>query len=144
MSKFRFELLHPLSILERWEELLPHINLVVKVSNDEFTADTIKQRALNNNGLMIAILKDEVVVAVTTAEVVTYDSGLRSLLIPIFGGAGLFEWGLEWLELHKKIAKQLNCTELRGLAVRSGWMEILKDYGWSENHVVITMQLGDE
>jgi hypothetical protein len=56
----------------------------------------------------------------------------------------MFQWGKEFLELVKSIAKHFECNELRGFAVRDGWMKILKDYGWHENHVVITMPLTGE
>jgi len=144
MSKYRFEILHPYTIISKWDELLVHIERVVQVSNEEFTAESIKHRAVSGNGMIVAIYNAENIVAVTTAEVVTYDSGLRSLLVPVFAGSELYEWGLEWLELHKKIAKQFNCVELRGFAVRSGWMKILKDYGFKENHVVITMPISGD
>jgi hypothetical protein len=144
MSNYRFEVLHPYTIISKWGELLPHIERVIKVSNEEFTAESIKYRAVSGNGMMIAIYEDEQIIAVTTAEVVTYDSGLKSLLIPIFAGNDMFQWGKEFLELVKSIAKHFECNELRGFAVRDGWMKILKDYGWHENHVVITMPLTGE
>jgi hypothetical protein len=144
MNKYRFEVLHPYTIIQRWDDLLPSIERVVKVSNDEFTAESIKARAISGNSLMIAVLNDAEIIAVTTAEVVTYDSGLKSLLIPIFAGNGMMEWGKELLELYASIALQLGCNELRGLAVRGGWMRVLKDFGWKEGYTVIKMPLGEK
>jgi hypothetical protein len=144
MSKYRFEVLHPYTIISKWDELLPHIERVIKVSNDEFTAESIKYRAVSGNGMIIAVYEDGQIIAVTTAETQVYDSGLKSLLIPIFAGDDMFLWGEEFLELVKKIAIQFECNELRGFSVRSGWMKVLKDYGWRENHTVITMPLTGE
>lgn len=141
MSKYRFEVLHPITIIQRWEEILPHINRVVEASKDELCVDVIKAKLLDGHSLIVAVFEGIEMLAITTAEVVVYDSGLRSLLVPIFGGDGLFEWGEEWLEVFKKIATELNCAEIRGLAVRGGWMRILKNYGFSENHVVISMPI---
>ena len=141
MSDYRFEILHPLTVIQRWDEILPHIERVVEASKDELCADIIKAKLLDGHSIIVAIFSKEKMLAVTTAEVVVYDSGLRSLLVPVFGGDGLFEWGAEWLEVIKKIATELNCAEIRGLAVRGGWMRILKDYGFSESHVVITLPL---
>jgi hypothetical protein len=139
------EILHPAFIDLYWEEMLPHIDKVVEVSNYEFTADSIRLRALNLNSVMVVVRNlDKKIVAVTTAEVVTYDSGLRSLLLPIIGGDGLYEWGDEWFRMMKHLAKYLNCTELRGLAARDGWLKLLKSRGWNENHTVITYQLNQE
>jgi hypothetical protein len=144
MSKYRFEVLHPYTIIERWNDILPHIERVVDLSNNEFTPESIKFRAVSGNGLMIAVYDNATIVAVTTAEVVTYDSGLKSLLVPIFAGDGLYEWGEDWLKLHKDIASQLECQELRGMAARSGWMKVLKDYGFKESYAVITMPIVGE
>jgi hypothetical protein len=44
----------------------------------------------------------------------------------------------------KHLAKYLNCTELRGLAARDGWLKLLKSRGWNDNHTVITYQLNQE
>jgi hypothetical protein len=144
VSNYRFEVLHPYTIIQLWDELLPHIERVIKVSNDEFTAESIKSRATSGNSLMITVFENDEIIAVTTAEVVTYDSGLKSLLIPIFAGDGMLDWGKQILELYTDMAKQLGCTELRGLAVRGGWMRILKDYGWKESYTVISMPLGEK
>jgi hypothetical protein len=145
MSKYRFEILHPYTMIKRWDELLSHIERVVAVSNNEFSSESIKQRVLSGNGIMMVVYENDKIKAVNTAEVVTYDSGLRALLIPIFAGEDMFTWGPEWLEMLSEIAREYNCTELRGLAVRNGWIRALKNYGWKENHIVMTMpvkQLG--
>jgi hypothetical protein len=144
MSTYRFEVLHPYTILQRWDALLPHIERVVKRNNEEFTTESIKGRAVSGNGLMIAVFKDEEIVAVNTVEVVVYDSGLRSLLIPVLAGSEIVEWGEALLNLCTDIAKQFNCTELRAMAIRNGWIKVLKDFGWQEKHAVITMQIDGE
>jgi hypothetical protein len=144
MSKYRFEVLHPYTIISKWEELLPHIERIVKKNNEEFTTESIKGRAVSGNGLMIAIYDGDSIVAVATVEVVVYDSGLRSLLIPVLVGAEVVGWGEELLGLCKDIAVQLSCTELRAMSIRNGWMKLLKDFGWQEKHAVIVMSLEDK
>jgi hypothetical protein len=143
MSPYRFEILHPYTMVKKWDALLPHIERVVKVSNNEFSAESIRQRVLTGNGMMMVVYEDEDIIAVNTAEVVVFDSGKRALMIPIFAGDDLFTWGPAWLEMLKEIAIEYNCTELRGLAVRSGWARALKQYGWRANYEVITMPIGE-
>jgi hypothetical protein len=140
-DNYHIEIIHPAMIESKWEEMLPHLMRVVEVSNNEFTEETIRQKAFNGNSLLVAIYENKQIIAVTTAEIVTYDSGLRSLLIPIFGGNKLVEWGDEWLEMMKHLAKHFNCTELRGLAVRDGWLRLLQTRGFNEVHTVITCKL---
>jgi len=141
MSEYNFTVVPMNLILVLWDQLVPHLFPVVEVGNGEITLESIKARAMSNSSIIITVTLDDEIVAVTTAEVVTYDSGLRSLLIPVIGGKGLFDWGEDWWSMHVALAKDLGCTELRGLAVRSGWMKILKERGWVENHVVITHKL---
>jgi hypothetical protein len=145
MNTYRFEVLHPYTIIHRWGELLPHIERIVKLNNDEFTTESIKGRAVSGNGLMIAVVNAEnEIIAVNTVEVVVYDSGLRALLIPVLVGSAVIEWGEALLGLCTDIAKQFNCTELRAMAIRNGWIKLLKDYGWQEKHAVIVMQIEGE
>jgi hypothetical protein len=117
---------------------------VVAIGHGEFSADSIKQKVLDNRGFMIAVYEGDEIKAVNTAEVAVYDSGLRSLLIPIFAGDGLRDWGPEWLEIQKEIAIYFNCKEVRGFAVRDGWERILKDYNFTTSYTVITMPVGEE
>jgi hypothetical protein len=144
MQKYKIEYFHPLTIVDRWDELLPHIERLVGMSNGEFTNDSIRDRAVSGNSVLVAVSKDDKIIAVTTAEVVSYDSGLRSLLIPIVCGDEFMSWAPEWFEKMKELAVKFNCTELRGMAARDGWIRLLKPYGWHENHVVITCQLNEE
>jgi hypothetical protein len=143
MSKYRFEILHPYTMIKKWDELLPHIERVVAIGHGEFSADSIKQKVLDNRGFMIAVYEGDVIKAINTAEVAVYDSGLRSLVIPIFAGDGLRDWGPEWFELQKEIAREFNCKEIRGMAVRDGWIRLLDDYGFKPSYTVITAPVGE-
>jgi hypothetical protein len=144
MSNYRFEVMHPYTVIKQWDELLPHIERVVAIGHGEFSADSIRKRIMNNMGLMVAVYEGDTIIAVNTAEIVTYDSGLKSLLVPIFAGDGLRKWGVEWLELHKEMAQEFGCSEVRGLAIRDGWIRLLKDYGFVETYAVITMPVGEK
>lgn len=135
----------PITLIEvLWPIMAPHLTKVIELAAGDISEESIKNRALSNNGLIIVVSKGEAIVSVTTAEVVTYDSGLRSLLIPVLGGAGLEDWGPQWFLFMQALAKDLGCSELRGLAARDGWLRKLKAYDWKESHTVITFQLNKE
>lgn len=140
--KYRIDILHPLIVAKRWGEFMPFLYKVIELGCGEITEESIKGRALSGNSLFVTITSEsDELVGVITMEVVTYDSGLRSLLIPIVGGTVLEECQDQFLDFAKDIAKELNCSELRGIAARKGWMRKLKDSGWHENHVIITCPL---
>jgi len=127
-----------------WPQLMVHLERVIKVSNGEFTEETLYNRAMSGGSVIVTVNMGSDIIAVTTIEIVTYDSGLKSLLIPIFGGDKMFSWGEDFIVFLKMLAKQFNCTELRGMAVRDGWMRALKSKGWIETYSVIKLPLDDE
>jgi hypothetical protein len=47
------------------------------------------------------------------------------------------------LDAEKEIAKSLGCVELRGCAVRNGWLRKLNKTAWQEVHTVIKLKLGE-
>lgn len=53
------------------------------------------------------------------------------------------EWMDRFLDIVKAIAKDFNCTELRGIAARKGWMRKLKPLGWSEVSTIIKCDVGE-
>jgi len=141
MSPYSFHMINPIMLEYLWPQLMVHLERVIKVSNGEFTEETIYNRAMNGGSVIVTVNMGSEIIAVTTIEVVTYDSGLKSLLIPIFGGDKMFSWGEDFLVFLKMLAKKYGCTELRGMAVRDGWMRALKNKGWSESYVVIKCPL---
>ena len=120
-----------------WPQCMEHIQRVVEKAHGEITLDSVKARLMTGNSLLITISKGVDIVACNVLEVRVMDSGLRALYIPITGGNDLDQWMPRFLEVAKAIAKDYQCTELRGLAVRKGWMRVLKSHGWEEVHTVI-------
>jgi hypothetical protein len=120
-----------------WSKCLPHLETVAQKAPNDICIDTIHDRLLAGDILLAAILDGDEVVAVNTLEVETMDTGDKILYIPITGGSRMDEWMERFLEIAHGIAKVHNCIELRGLAVRKGWLRKLSDYGWEEHFVTI-------
>jgi hypothetical protein len=120
-----------------WPTLEPILDRVIAVSNRELTSAGIKRRAISGETLIVAVCRNDVVVAVNVLDVVQFDSGLRAMYIPITGGDFMDEWLEDSLVVAKAIAKDLNCTELRGLASRNGWLRRLKKEGWESITTII-------
>ena len=124
-----------------WPMAVPHLERVVEVANGELTLESIKSKLLLGQALLFLACVDEDIVAVATAEVRIFDSGKKSLVLPIVGGDNLDDWMVQLLEIAKLLAKDLGCTELRGLGARKGWTRILKPYGWEEAYTVIRCEV---
>ena len=144
MKQYNITVVPPGLVEVLWDAMYPHLIKVIDLAAGDISEQSIKNRALSGNGIIVVVSDGDEVLAVTTAEVVTYDSGLKSFLIPVLGGHDIHEWGPQWFEHMKALAKHLGCSELRGLAARNGWLRLLKDYGWKESHTVITCKLDEE
>jgi len=105
--------------------------------------DEVKQRLLEGKALLVTISVGNKIVAINTFELRILSSGLRTLYIPITGGSELFKWKDDIMALAIKVAKLFNCTEIRGVSVRDGWMDILGPMGWEPVHQVIKYNIGE-
>lgn len=126
-----------------WPLAAPHIERVIQKAPDEITMDALYKRVTSSNSLLVVICDGKDVIAANILEVRTFDTGIRSLYIPITGGDRLNEWMVDFLTVCKAIAKDYKCTQLRGLAVRKGWMRKLEPLGWEEVHTVIKCEIGE-
>jgi len=142
-SGFVFAMIPPYLVDVMWKDIEPILQRVVDCSHGELSCDGVKRRAKAGTTLLVAICKDDKIVAVNTGDVVEFDSGLRSFYIPITGGDFMDEWLVDSLEVAKALAKDFNCTELRGISVRRGWLKALPK-GWEPVSETIRFDLGVE
>lgn len=115
-----------------WKDVAPHLQRVVEVANDEITLESVKERLLSADALLVCICRLDEIVACNVVEVRTFDSGIKALYIPIVGGDEMDNWYKQFLEVCKALAKDLGCRELRGIAARKGWIRKLAPEGWTE------------
>lgn len=124
-----------------WHIVEPILQRVVDVSHDEISCESIKEHVLKGNVLLLAICRDDQIIAVNTAEVRTFDTGKKALYIPVVGGEDLDNWMDQFLNVAKLIAVEHGCEELRGIAVRRGWLKKLAPLGWKENCTIVSFDL---
>jgi hypothetical protein len=137
----------PTSLLEYvWFEVSQRLLPVVEVSSNELSIDSIKASILNGKSTLIIVTNGARLFGVATLEIQTFDTGLKTLYIPIIGGSLIDEWGEQFFCMCKDIAKQFGCTELRGMAARTGWVRKLKqhDLKWKSCYEVIKYDLTGE
>lgn len=135
----------PMTMIELvWAKVIPHLQRVVDVAHGEITLETVKNRLISGKSLLVTISQGDQIIAINTLELRVMDSGLRAMFIPITGGDDLDGWMPQFLVMANAIAKDYQCTELRGLSVRAGWMKKLSVFGWENVHMVIRCPVSND
>jgi hypothetical protein len=140
MSDYKLALV-PANLVEAIYHLLEECLIpVVELGSGEISLESIKQGATSGETLLLVVTKGEEIVAVNLYEIRTFFTGKKCLYIPIIGGKDIDLWGEEFHEFSVQMAKNLGCTELRGLAARNGWIRKLKAHGieWKECYTVVS------
>jgi len=127
-----------------WNRVAPIIQRVVDRSPDDLTLFTIQERLVSGQNLLITIARGSEIIAVNVLDVKVLDSGKRILYIQVTGGDDLDDWMPQFLDVAKAIGKDYNCTEIRGMTARKGWMKKLKQYGWEETFHTIRCDIESE
>jgi hypothetical protein len=131
----------PQTLIEpMWSAVEPHLARVTDIVSDETTTKHIREKALTGEVLIIVICKGADIIAAMTADIRTYDTGLKALHIPQLGGDDFFEFRDQLDLVITAIAKDFGCDQLRVIG-RRGWVKALKDLGWEEQYVVLKKDL---
>ena len=115
-----------------WPKVLPWLEKPIDLSHDEVCISSLKDELKSGKQLLCTVSRDTDVIGVFTLDVRVFDSGLRAMYIPLVGGTEIDKWMERGFKIIEAIAKDYNCTELRGISVRKGWLRKLKDKGWEE------------
>lgn len=141
MSQYKVAAI-PVTLIEAlWDRLVPHLERVVAIVEDEINIDKVKEHAMNGDVLLVTICKGPDIIAVLTMDVRVFDTGIKALYLPMIGGDEMYEWADQFLTVAKAIAKDFGCTQLRGMAARKGWTRFVKERGWQESYMVIKCEL---
>ena len=147
MDKPTITVVPPLVVDLIWDKIKPYLKRVVDVAHNEATVDGLHDRMLDGQYIVVTIAYKGDVTGVALLEVITYDTGLRALFVSFGSGDGLANWLDELLFLARAIARDLNCTELRAVGARKGWLrklEQLKQTGWSEIQRTVKFDVGED
>lgn len=125
-----------------WDKVKPLIDLVVDKS-DDVDVTIVKERLESGENMLVAIMRDQDIIAVNVLDIRLTDTGIKYLSIPITGGSELDAWVGDFLQIAEAIAKDYGCSEIRGVAVRDGWLRKLKPYGWKPLYTAIRYKIGE-
>jgi hypothetical protein len=126
-----------------WHQVEPLIERVVEKAPDDIVSSIVHDELVLGNRMLVTISRGPDIIAVNVLDIKVLDSGVRCLYIPIIAGTEMELWLDRMHEVATTIAKEYNCTELRGLAVRKGWMSKLKPYGWEEMFTTVRCPIGE-
>lgn len=134
----------PLTMIDLiWDRVEPILALPVAKAHWELTLEAIKDKLKRGEALLMTVSRGSHIIAAATIEVRTFDTGNKALYIPLVGGTEMDSWMHRFLDICKAIAKDFGCEELRGIAVRKGWLRKLCDLGWEEVSVTIKCKVGE-
>ena len=109
---------HQLHVI--WPLVVPHLEKVVDVAHGDLTLTSIRNKLTSGGAQLMAISRGNEIVAATTVEIVTMESGKRCLATMIIGGADSGEWGDQYLTKLQELAREALCDCVRGCG-RLGW-----------------------
>jgi hypothetical protein len=143
MSEYKIVALPTSLVPVLWDKMIPHLQKAIEISNGELTEEGVKGALVSGNQMALLICREESVVAVHTLEIKELSEGLRVLHINAIGGDEMDSWFEQYVLVMRAIAKDLNCTEVRGCAVRDGWLKYLKSTGFEKISSTVRLKLGE-
>lgn len=140
-SMIKFSIVPPNMVQVIEKQIAPLIQKVVMVSHGDIGVIETVDDLISGGTSLIIVTDGAEILAVITYRVRVFETGLRVLELPIVGGVRMADWLTPFMEFILSIAKQLECTELRGYAVRDGWMRVLENYDWSPVHTTLKCEV---
>ena len=144
MTEFKAVLVPTPLVEYMWLDVLDLLRKPIDNSNGEVTVGSTLRRAMAGEISILVFMAGSSVECVATVEVLTFESGKRSLSLPLFAGNNIERYGDLIQETVVGLAKTANCENVRGMSIRKGWMSMLTKYGWQTDHQIISYTLGDK
>ena len=121
-----------------------HLQRAVDKAPNDISIETIEQRLLSGEIMLITVSDNDDVIAANIVEKEKYATGHAVLYVSIVGGDRMSEWMDRFLNICHALARDYKCDELRGMACRKGWLKALKNQGWYRLHEVVGCKVKDE
>ena len=126
-----------------WDKVVPILQRVVDISDGDISTDTVKARIVNGQSLLIVVTEKDTanMIAIFTAEIRTMDTGKRVIYAPIIAGDEMKGWLEDMCQFLHGLAVKENCTQIRGISARKGWIRALKKHGLIEGTTTVSYKL---
>lgn len=126
-----------------WDQVGPIVDRVVEKAPLDMSTEKVKERLVSGEDALMAVYDGVTIIGIVVLTVRVLDAGTRVLLLPVVGGDDIDNWMDKGFKLIFGIAKQYNCTELRGLSARKGWLRKMSNYGWEEVFTTVRLPIGE-
>ena len=131
-------------IPDMWHDICKFLEPAIIKSKGEVSKESVLRRLMNGETTLFIVKDDSGIITVMfTLEVLVFESGLRTLAIPLVGGKGVLDMLITADEFLRTTAKNLNCSYIRGFSVRGGWLSKIGKYGWEAGHEIIRCKVGE-
>ena len=140
-DKYFVTLVPPTLIEYTWPKAVPHLQRILAHDRGEVNLDVVKQKAMRAEVNLFLVTEGEDVIGAITTEFKVFDSGKMVLYVPMLAADFLDDWIMAAIEYGKKFAKSVGCTEIRGTGARKGWVKMLKQYGFEEAYVTVSLDI---
>lgn len=139
MGQIRVEAIKPSDIQAKWHILKPYIEMALKYSLGELSAEEVKEDGISGIYLFLGFYRDNELIGVITVETVTY-SRKKIVCVPHVGGKDLDLWCDIMVNTVIKLAKDVNANAVISYG-RKGWEKKLKPYGFKPQYTILSLTL---
>jgi hypothetical protein len=131
--------------MDAWPIAGPLLQKVVDAAPEELTLAGIHGRIVSGEENLALVMNDQgVAVAAFTIGIQTFDTGMKSLSIPVIGGEGLPRWIGDITEEVQELAATYGCKQIRAYGARKGWLRAFREYGaFDGDRCTLKMRVGE-
>ena len=137
MSQYNLVGVQSKDIAKYWQHILPLVYDSLEYSDNTYSEEQILNELLNSESQLWLIKKGSEIRAIIVTQLLFFNKNLR-MIFKLCAGEDLKNW-LDLLPLFCEFAREKKCE---GISVfgRKGWKKILKNSGFVEKAVLLTMK----
>lgn len=119
-----------------WDELSSLLQKAIDYSNGELDIDSVKERILSGEIMVVVVFKDGNLIAAVTFEQIEFQTCKRVLNIQLAGGTDIELWFHDVEKIANGLAERYHCSDVYIIG-RKGWVRKMKSLGYSEVHTIL-------
>jgi len=121
-----------------WDQAKPHIDAALRYTKGEMVADSIKEKLLTGENLLLLAIEGGILASIVCEIVQT--AKIKVCHIVACGGVRADIWLDKWYEVIVPLAKEQNCQRI-SVSGRKGWEKKLKGYGFKHAYTTLDQEL---
>jgi len=130
--------IEPDKIDKMWPRVKPHIDAALRYTKGEIVADSIKEKLLKGEDLLLLAIEDGILASIVCEIVQT--ATIKVCHVVACGGVRADIWLDKWHEIIVPLAKEQGCQRI-SLSGRKGWEKKLGKYGFKHAYTTLDQEL---